>query len=372
MCVILDRFNKEISYTTRELLPNDYTTITTGYPLLEEHFLDKEYKDYCKSIITNQFQDPETAESYLTIIGMSLYGELLEKKFFINKGYGDNGRSFFANLIHLVFGDYHGTFNSDFFLSKDKQDNDIKSPEAIDNRYKRFITLNEPTASNGFNATTWAIEKIKMFSGNDIIQCRKLQTNTITNYINRSTLMNSLNRVIKFSFIDSAILERVKVIPQDTQFVDEITLPHHCLKIKDTAFLKTDRFKNCMMAVFIEYWEIYVNKGLVFSKQIEDTTAELLTDKTTDFLNKYYTRTTDTKDFVLLGDIYNLYLRKVSQGKYSIKRPAFKELIISKRHVIKKIDKIINKERINKEAIVFLKRNEEVFDNDEDNTEYEL
>ena len=89
-----------------------------------------------------------------------MYGELLVKKFFINKGYGDNGRSFFANLIHEVFGDYHGTFNSNFFIGKDFSDGDIKCIESINNMDKRFITINEPNSSNGFKNTSWACEKI--------------------------------------------------------------------------------------------------------------------------------------------------------------------------------------------------------------------
>lgn len=356
MCVVMNKFNKQEPFTIRELQPDDNTTMTTGFPLQKELLLDS-YKDFCKTLITNQFQDQDTAETYMTIIGLSLYGELLVKKFFINKGYGDNGRSFFANVISSVFGDYHGSFNSDFFISKDFSDGDIKSPEAIENKDKRFITINEPTSSNGFKSTTWATEKIKTFTGNDILSVRKLQENKIYKYINKASILNSVNTLPLFTNVDSALKVRVSIIPQDTQFVDICTLEHHRLKIKDTTFLQDNKFKNCMMFVLLDYWSKFVKDDLILniSKQIEEYTSEIMSDKLDDFINTYYIKTTSKKNFVTLDDMYNLYLDIVPQGNFNISSRTFKEKLSSKRLIIKKIDRTIDGERINRDAIINIK-----------------
>ena len=349
-CVVMSKFNKQQPYFIRDLQPNDFTTISTGFPLNTD-LIDNEYKAFCKTLITNQFQDPETAETYLTVIGLSLYGELLVKKFFINKGYGDNGRSFFSNLIKAVLGDYHGTFSSNFFISKDSSDGSIICVESIKNKDKRFITINEPNSTNAFKSTNWAVEKIKTFTGNDIINVNAKHANVVTD---KAIIMNMLNTWIKFLVVHSATKGRVVIIPQDTQFVDVCTLEHHKLKIKDDSFFQEDRFKNCTLFLFIEYWSKFVNNGLILilSKQIEDYTSELMDDKLDGFLEKYYIKTTSEKDFLVLDDIYNLYLQKVPQGNFPISSRSFKEKYGSKRLIVKKIDKGKGVNRINKVAIL--------------------
>lgn len=362
-CIILNKFNKDTPFTVRELLPNDYTTMTTNFPL-DESLLDVSYKSYCKEIITNQFQDIKTAETYLTIMGLSLYGELLVKNFFINKGCGDNGRSFFSNLISKVFGDYHGTFNSDFFISKDN-DGDIKCPEGIANKDKRLITINEPSSSNNFRQTTWATEKIKTFTGNDIIQARNLSANDIVNYKNRATILNNLNTRVDFKIMDGATRDRVIVIPQDTQFVDEVILPHHRPKIMDDLFLNTDKFKFNTMMVLLDYWGVFVNNDLKLelSQQIKDFSDEMLNDKLDLFISQYYVKTTSKEDYITLEDLYEHYLFKVPQGDFTIKKNTFKEKLTSKKYTVKKINR--NDEqgnRVNKLAVLFLTSKNSVFE----------
>ena len=80
-----------------------------------------------------------------------------------------------------------------------------------------------------------------------------------------------------------------------------------------------------------------------------------MSDKLDDFISTYYIKTTSKKDFVILDDMYNLYLDIVPQGNFNISSRTFKEKLSSKRLIIKKINRSINNERINRDAIINIK-----------------
>ena len=170
-----------------------------------------------------------------------------------------------------------------------------------------------------------------------------------------------LNTWIQFNLVDGAIKERACVIPQDTQFVDECTLPHHKLKLKYDSFLKTDKFKNCTIFVFLEYWSKFVQNDLklTLSQQINDYTAELMNDKLDDFLEKYYIKSTSKNDYVVLENMYNTYIQNVPQGNFPIKLKNFKEKVISKKFVVDKVNKGKGVNRVNKIAVLYIKENNE-------------
>lgn len=352
-CIQLNKNNKNQTWLIRDLKPDDYCTMSTGYPLNFENFENFEEP---KTIIKNCFQDDDTAETFLTILGSSIYGELLYKKFFINKGAGDNGRSFISNILRLSLGDYHGTFNADFFTSAENS-SDIKNPEAIQNMKKRFITMNEPKASNKGKSNYFDNEKIKMYSGNDILKARLLNSNHCYEFINRATILSCLNKMLKISNIGAAERQRIYIIPQDTQFVDEPKLPHQKKRLQDTSFIYTEKFKNSVMILLLSYWDKFVKNdfNLIFSQQILDTTDECLSDPTDLFL-KQTLITSDKDDYVKLQDLYDKYEKNYEGDiKFIKKIKEFKEILIQKRFTVKKIDKIIDGNRHSYNAILYCK-----------------
>lgn len=339
-CIELFKFNKEIPFVIRDLKPNDFCVMNTKYSLDFDN-ISTEYLNECKTIITNMFQNPETAESYLSIIGSSISGELLIKKFVINQGCGNNGRSFFANLVSQVLGDYHGSFSSSFFLSSNNCDSDIKSPEAVSNIKKRFITINEPPTKSGFNNTTFDSEKIKTFSGNDIISIRSLQSNDIVKFINPALMVMCLNSSPYFVTIDNALVERIVVVPQDTSFVDNPQLGHERPKFRDTEFLRDSVFKNHMMSIFLSYWVKFVKNDLKiqYSSQIQEASKDLMTDYIDTFMETYYKKTINKKDIMIFDDIFSQYTAICNHDNLVGKKSNdFKKILISKGFTILKLD----------------------------------
>lgn len=353
-CICLDKFNKEKPWYVRDLNANDYCSMSTGY-----NYNDKDL-DINKPIelIKNCFQDQDTAESYLLILGSCIYGELLYKKFFINKGAGNNGRSFIvSNILAPSLGCYHGTFNSDFFVSVESS-GDIKDPQAILNKKRRLITLNEPKSSVAGRNNFWDQEKIKLYTGNDTITVRPLNSNDISQFQNIATIIGALNVNLKFKNIGAADRERLIIIPQDTYFTDDPKLPHEKKKLIDTEFMKQDKFKNSVLQMLLLYWTKFVNNNLQlkFSKQILDETEEQFADSIDIFLKNTIESSNNKDDFVIFDDLYNKYLEDY-EGDYKFikKQKQFKETLNQKRIICKKIDRNINGERINKFVILFYK-----------------
>jgi len=362
-CIQLNKLDKDKPWFIRDILPNDFITMTTKFPLN----FDSVNKDEYKSLITNMFQDSETAESYLYILGSSLYGELLVKHFFICKGAGDDGKSFGDKRDAAVFGDYYGTFNSDFFISSDFG-GDIKNPEAIANKYKRFISCQEPTALRNYKKTSFNLELIKAYSGGDMLKARLLGQNIIVNFINIASLMINLNNLLQFVNLDTAGKNRIKIIPKDITFVDNPTRDNECKKISDSSFFKLDSFKNSMMLLYLEYWSKFVrnNLNIPFSQQIIDYTNEHLDDKIDRFISLNYLKTEDKKDYIHLDEMYQLYIESELDKEFLISEKTFKEKLNSKRFNVKKIDKPdSNGKRCQKLGMLYLKKR--VIHNDRDN-----
>ena len=367
-CIQLYKNNKTQTWLIRDLNPDDYCTMNTGYPLIDGGGVngggvngggvDKGCPLIPLILIKNCFQDDDTAETFLSILGSSIYGELLYKKFFISKGAGDNGRSFISNMLNKALGDYHGTFNADFFTSAENS-SDLKNPEAIQNMKKRFITMNEPKASNKGYSNYFDTEKIKMYSGNDILKARLLNSNQIHEFINRATILSCLNKMLKISNIGGAERQRIFIIPQDTQFVDEPELPHQKRKLQDTSFINEVAFKNKVMFMLLSYWDKFVknNLKLVLSQQILDTTDECLSDPIDLFLKKTVIKTNSADDFIPLSELYDEY-EKTFDGdlKFIKKQKEFKETLLNKRFTIKLIDKKYKDGiRINCTAVLYSK-----------------
>jgi len=357
-CIVLDKFNKEKSWYIRDISPNDYISMNTKFALNFDDNLDTDYYNFCKSTITNMFQNSETAESYLMMLGSCIYGELLTKNIIICKGSGDNGKTFRDNLMRNVLGDYNGNFNRDFFTSIDFSDGEIKSPEAIENKNKRFISLSEPSITRNNKKCNFDCEKIKSYSGNDYVKARLLGSNKIENFINKALVNISLNTLLNSPNIDIAYKERMIIIPCDTQFVSNPIYDYHRQKLNDTTFIKTNKFKNHFIKLLLDYWELFVRNDLtlIISNQIQNYTSVYFNDFYDMFINNHYIKTNDKNDFITIEDIYDDYIDFFT-GQYPLGKKSFIEKLISKRLQIHKIDKIINKERIQKKAVLYVKPN---------------
>jgi hypothetical protein len=356
-CIQLSKNDKETPYIIRDLLPEDYCMMSVGYSL-DESGINKEFP---RELIKNCFQDNDTAETYLMILGSSIYGELLYKKFFLNKGSGNNGRSFISRLLHKCLGDYFGTCNSNFFTNAET-DGDIKSPEIIENRKKRLITFNEPKSTNGRIKLSFDAEKIKLVSGGDIIVARPLNSNKIYKFINISTYFGNVNKLLNIPNIGAAERERIYIIPQNTEFCENPILPHQKKLINNSDFFNDLSFKNSVMFLLLEYWEKFVKNDLqlVFSNEIMEYTEEYLGDDINSFM--MMNLESSINDFCRFKDVYERYCDTYKGDLRLLKsQKDFKESLVNKRCIIKVVNKVKDGERHNYNALLHytLKEREE-------------
>jgi len=307
-CIVLDKFNKKNPWVIKDLLPSDYCSMSCKFPLELEN-INLEYKNWTKNIIFNCFQDKDTSECWMIFLGASLYGEQLPtKKILINKGCGNNGRSFNTRLLNNVLGDYFGTFNSSYFVENEFDGGEIKSPEAVQNKKKRLCIANEPKSKCGFKKKSFDTDKIKSYTGGDYVKARQLYSNKIDEFINIANLVICLNQSLYLKDLGYAGRERIFYIPQDIKFVKNPKREDEKQRITDESFMIENKFKNHMISVLLDYWSKFVNNNLQinFSKQILETTNYYLNDKLDLFMNKFFTKTENVDDFVLLDDLYEI------------------------------------------------------------------
>jgi hypothetical protein len=330
--IVLQKNNKETPWFVRDLFQTDYYTLSCGYDF--DDVVNPEGLAKAKAFFSDPFQDPDTAETYLTILGSSLSGELHYKNIFFNKGHGDNGKSVQTKGINSVYGDFGCTFNPSYFAETPNQDHSIKNPEGIINKDKRIGGVSEPKAKLTLDA-----EKMKQYTGDDDIKARFLNDNDVVDFTNKATIFASLNSMMYMNSLGVAEKNRIRVIPFDSVYKVKPNKPYHRLAdptIK--SYIKSHGFRIHALHVLLEYWGKFVRADCIlsFSDHIMQTTKELITDDLDTFLELNLV----PGDFVPLCELYEHYASYYNgPNEYRIKSKNFKDRIAVKGYRVEKVDR---------------------------------
>jgi P4 family phage/plasmid primase-like protien len=281
----------------REIRPDDWCSINTGYPYPRKRF--PEAREEMIDVIRSCFETEEMIETAPTLSAMTLYllktiatclhGTKKWEQFYVWTGSGGNGKGLISDLVKRALGDYYHTIpNSCITKSQDKKD--APNPPIAKSKGKRFVQASEPEADSHLQ-----VGCIKEYSGGDEITARDLYASTIT-FKPQFGLFLQTNSIPKLNRPDGGVQRRLRVITFPFQFVADPTEPHHkainC-DLKD-KIVKTPEWRDEMFHLLLECYEDIKQNGIKEPKEVLDASQEYMDDNNPvkSWLNQKY----ETKD----------------------------------------------------------------------------
>lgn len=203
----------------RDGYPSDYLTLSTKYEYKNNYSWD--HPDVCElqDAIFKLFVDNDLRAYFFQYCANILKGGNNQKIFMIMTGVGDNGKSFFLDLIEETLGDYVRVLPITSITGKRTQSSGA-TPELSNIEGVRFVYVQEPDGGDTIN-----IGVLKEFTGNDRIYVRNLYSEGV-NIKPMFKLAFICNKKPKVQTDDSATWNRVRVLPFESRFPkDESIIP---------------------------------------------------------------------------------------------------------------------------------------------------
>ena len=219
--------------------------------------------DYVDSIRRRFFYEPlgvDVGDYYLEQLSRAVAGDVIKKFFLCIGSSGDNGKSTITNILNSVLGKGFSAFNAGVFIqTKSTADEAAKNRWSLLLRYCRIIASNEIDTKNIIDGNILK----KHSSGGDSLQGRghgEAETSYMPHYL-CLLFQNDIGKIMPF---DKAVDNRTNVISYDKKYVDNPTLSNELqkidLKLIETE-MKTDKFKQSVMHLLIEYYSKFLIKG---------------------------------------------------------------------------------------------------------------
>jgi len=297
---------------TRPIKPDDYITVTTGYPYPKENpDAEKEVLSFINSI----FENTEVEDYVLKIIASSILGYKRYEEFYVWTGKGRNGKGSLTELITTAFGEYYKTIDMSFF-TKLKKSSSEATPELADKRTCRILFSTEPEKSEQLMAS-----KLKQITGNDMIHSRALYQNEIISFVPQFSLFLQTNDIPTLSKVDHAVIARMKVIHFPFVFTSNPKEDNERLgdpTLKESK-LKSVAWRDTFILLLLKYYKDFIKDAKTISppKNVLEDTKTYFEDSNplTEWFNKFCER----KKFSTIGstELYN-HFRENSNIELSI------------------------------------------------------
>ena len=155
--------------------------------------------------------DPELRAYVQRAAGYTMLGDADQRAMFLVHGPSGTGKSTFLETLQAVFGDYAGTAAPGTFRAKDF--NGSATPELHGLRGKRFVATSETTETARFDE-----ESLKRLTGRDRVTSRRLYED-FQEWVPECSLWMATNHPPRFTSDDTAIWNRAKLIPFETEFL---------------------------------------------------------------------------------------------------------------------------------------------------------
>jgi len=252
---ILDaRYSKII---LRDGRPEDYISLSTGIPYMENPTGMNDFKLYFKQL----FIDKGIRRFMKYMFASFLTSGNKDKIFPIMTGEGNNSKSILVSIVEKALGRYAGKVPTSLIVGKRTQSSGA-TPELKLLIKCRVVFAQEPSKDETLN-----IGLIKEITGNDTLYTRQLFREGEVSKVN-SLIVMVCNKIPRIPDNQEAIWERIRVVPFKSKWVnnppegEEEQFKSRLFK-KDKYFeTKKTRMAICLLKIMIDKYEKYKENGL--------------------------------------------------------------------------------------------------------------
>lgn len=150
------------------------------------------------------------------ILGSSLVGKPSQQEFYIFWGEGRNGKGTILETLKEILGSELASSIKSEMLMDSRPTGNGADPELLALQGKRIAWASETGDGKRLNS-----EKVKLFTGGDTLSGRLNYSNEIIDFLPTHTLYILTNFKPKISEGDTALWDRLRLIPFERRFVDE-------------------------------------------------------------------------------------------------------------------------------------------------------
>jgi putative DNA primase/helicase len=203
-------------------------------------------------------------------IGQALTGTVEQQAFYINHGFGMNGKSTFFDILITLLGDYAGTIDIDVLMERNKSGS--LSPELASLKGKRLVVSSENNAGQRLKEGL-----IKRITGDKTITARQLYKKPMTFPVSFKLFLH-VNHRPEITGTDYAMWRRVQLIPWSVRINKEERDPH--------LFEALERELSGVLNWALQGYQRYLDEGLEPPKTVLHATEAYRDDmdKVTQFI----------------------------------------------------------------------------------------
>lgn len=151
------------------------------------------------------------------VLGSALVGKPSQQEFYILWGEGRNGKGTILETLKEVLGDgLAGSIRSEMVMESRQGAGNGADPELLDLQGKRLVWTSETGDGKKLNT-----EKMKLFTGGDTLSSRYNYSNEMISFKPSHTLFMLTNHKPRIAAGDTAVWDRLRLIPFLMRFVDE-------------------------------------------------------------------------------------------------------------------------------------------------------
>ena len=237
---------------------SDYITMSVGYkfPTQRDEAAEAQVMQFFRQV----HRDDEVREFVLYRLASCLEGHNTDEKGPMWTGAsGANGKSKMAELMKMTMGDYGGTLESSQLTTA--RSSGTANSQLASVMFCRFLVVEEPDTM----CKSWNWEKFKEITGRGDVQVRELYERPISMrpHFTPILIFNSLPEGC--TRVDKAVQRRLEVIPFESEFVNNPTMPH---QFPIDAQL-CDKFASWKVHLFNILYHDYYRKYILTNRPVQ-------------------------------------------------------------------------------------------------------
>src|SRR5437868_11422437 len=221
--------------------PSDLISMNTNYNFISNY--TETYNNMMNFL--NDILPSIELEYLLTYLATGLEGNFLEY-FTVVSGTGANGKTKFFDLVKHTFGEYYGSISSTIFTRLENMEEN-PSPILLSKNKCKVVVTSEPERNKKMNTSS-----IKLITGNETKELRKLYSNTPENFEPNFLTFMQCNDIPEPDGMDGGFIRRFKKIVFGNKFVSN--------PIKNNEKLIGETLKNKIPTWKQDFMLLLINK----------------------------------------------------------------------------------------------------------------